>query len=406
MTQRVVALGGLGDVYLVAALFGEYQARHPGARLVVKPNHLAITELFGIDAEPSEVAFAMERDPERQRRELNDPSSPTVFWPHPCMLRTPIDLTPATTVDGRFTQARMFRLIMGLPIDVPLALPRVPAGEPVRDSVMLVQAHTWPDTAPGFTERLADALRATGREVWINDGKLPLRDLLARAARTEWVIGAQCGLMSIFVAGRWPCRKTIATPDIDNGKGGGYWAASTFPYAAVQTFSGMDFDIEELRIGDDYEAAIGAILTGPNALRLWEHNPAPVVSIQASLSPGDFLDRYAVLLVKAENFDQNRRAAIARELQRATEIDHARNLSASVANLFFELIGIHAETFHLLAGLVSETVKGVSVADVCAHTAAINLNKRRFELKTRIDEALHGTGREVKSYYAPEDESR
>ena len=399
MTQSIVVLGGLGDVYLVAALYESFARQHGSAELVIKSGHVAVLELFpGVPYRVDDaITFGTEADRDFQRSHDNVLGTGP-FFAHPCMLRSRVCLDGLSTKPG-MTQADIFRLILGLGHDAPLSVARPPAGgEPLPGTVMIVEAATWPDTQPGFYPRLADALRGTEREVWVNDKKLPLRDLFARAAATEWVIGPQCGLMSIFVTGRWPCRKTLATPDIDGGRAPAYWSKSTFPYAYVSKFAGFDHDVEEYKIEDgNHDELIGLILHGANASRSSPHDPGPVTGITMQLSPGDFLDRYAVLCVKRMRFTGARRAAIERDYQRHAEA--ARGiLRPPVEILFSHLVDVHREAFDILERAVPEALDhgGMAIED---HVAVIQANKARVRLRQQIDMALHAAYTEVKSYY-------
>lgn len=396
--SEVVVLGGLGDVYLVASLFAEYQRQvDANATLVVKPNHAAVVELFGLPFRTDDLAFHVEGDRQFQSQE-NERGSPR-FFPHPCMSRTQVDLTPATTLDRRFTQADMFRLIMGLPLDAPMALPRVPEGAPVPGTVIICEAHTWPNLAPEFTGQLATRLWAEGRDVWVNDGKLPLRELLARCARTEWMIGPQCGLMSILIAGRWPCRKTLATPALEGGLAPEYWASRTWPYARPETFSGFSFDVDEFKVfpGVDHVATIELVLNSSNGLRLWPHDPSPTTVVRVPITPGDLLDRVAVLQVKRTRFESRQLAAVEREFQQLWDIAAPFAVS-EVPSKYAELVAIHEETFDLLADVVPGVVGGGSFGSD-RHAVAVKLNLHRITLKRQIDDALRASWREEKDYY-------
>lgn len=396
--QRVVVLGGLGDTYLLCTLYAGICEHHGPTKLVIKTRYEAVAQLFPgrLDYELSDEAYAIEADKHFQQTYFNRLGCSDNFYPHPCMAHTEVRLCEATTRAGRFSQADMFRLICRLPLDTQLWRPHVYA-VPRLGTVLLVEAFTWPNTQPGFYLKLKTALEENGWSVTVNDDKLPLVDLFALAATSEWVIGPQCGLMSIFIHGQWPCRKTLATPDID-GRKLDYWSKTTFPYAYAQTFSGMDFDIEEYKITDDHAGLIRTIMEGPNALRIRPHDTQPVLTIDFPLTPGDLLDRYAVLVVKRNRFSDERRAAVERDFQRHAEASRNLLTNTVVAALFSEMVQLHNETFDLLEKLVPAAIAGEALG-MQEHSAAIRANKSRVLLRQKADALLRGAYTEVKSYY-------
>ena len=401
MTQEIVVLGGLGDAYLVAALFAGF-LRHHGrdAILVVKSGHAAIMDLFpGISYRIDDaITFGTEADLGFQRAHRNELWTGKPFFAHPRMApaRLLIDDLPARPF---VCQADLFRMVLSLPGSSPLAVSTLPQCDSAQiGSVMIVEANTWPNTQPGFYPKLVAALRAAGRDVWINDKAKPLRSLFAKAMMTEWVIGPQCGLMSIFVTGRFPCRKTLATPSIDGGKAPHYWAPTTFPYAYVNRYAGQDFDVEEFKIEDDHDSLIDAIVNGSNAHRPKAPDPKPTTTVTMPLTPGDFLDRLAVLTVKRERFSADRRAAIEREWRRHAEASGALLANPDVAGLYVALLALHGQTFELLERMVPAAVGGGMMA-VEDHVKAVRANKARVELKQAIDVACRAPYSEAKSYY-------
>lgn len=407
--QSLVVLGGLGDAYLSIALYDGF-CRHYGRQdieLVIKSGHAAIAELFpGVRFRVDDaITFGTEADPAFQANHLNDLWTGQPFFIHPRMTRTrlSIDELPARPF---ICQADLFRIVLGLPLATPLSVPTVPWGidphlgtvvEPIAGTVMIVEANTWPNTQSGFYPKLIAALRASGRDVWVNDKAIPLRNLFARAAATEWVIGPQCGLISIFVTGRFPCRKTLATPSIDGGQAPQYWAPTTFPYAYVNRFAGEDFDVEEFKITGDHDGLISLILGGTNAVRLRPHDPNPIRSVAMPLTPGDFLDRFAVLTVKRARFSPERRAAIEREWQRHAEMAAGLLASSEVSASFQALLQHHGDAFDLLERAVPHALNGGM--DPTDHALAIRMNRARVETKQEIDTRLRSGHTEVKSYY-------
>jgi hypothetical protein len=415
MRQDIVVLGGLGDVYLMMALYAAFVQAHPGNEivLVIKSKHRAVAGLFpGVRIQVDDkITYSMEGDQDRQRNYLNDLWTGAPFYAHPCMKRTrlTIDELPSKL---RVSQADLFRMVLGLPLSAPLTRAAAPHCAYRANTVMIVDAVTWPNTQPGFYPKLVDALRRSGREVWINvdaPPRVPLSEVFTRAAETEWVIGPQCGLMSILITGGFPCRKTLATPSIDDGTAPAYWARQTFPYAYSTAFAGVDADIEEYKVGSNHDGVIKLILEGANARRLWPHDPAPTKSVTLPLTPGDFFDRFAVLTVKREKFSPDQRAAIEREYQRHDEARRQWLWPQAVDPLLDQLIELHARNFDLLAELVPQAIenKGVDVdwsdtaSMIEAHFEAMRSNRDRVRLKQEIDRLCHAPYFETKSYYGP-----
>ena len=399
--QQIVILGGLGDVYLVCALYESFCRHHQTqAEFTIKSGHQAVADLFpGVRYRIDDaLTFGAEADRSFQKIHENRLWGNGPFFAHPCMQRTPLHIC-SLPAKPFVCQADLFRMVLGLPLDAPLTVPLFPAGQPIPKSAMVVEATTWPNTQPGFYPKLIKAMRDAGFDVWLNDKQLPLRDLLAKAASSEWVIGPQCGLMSIFVTGRFPCRKILATPSIDGGKAPAYWASSTFPYAHVNRFAGENFDVEEFRVQDDHDSVIRSILNCMEHPR--SHDPLPMNAIVMSLSPGDLLDRFAVLTVKRGRFDKARQAAIEREYQCYSEAAEALLRSQIVADLFNRLVALLDEGFGVLEELVPAVLHGKeeTLESAKIHASVIRGNKDRVMLKHKIDAVLRGATVEVKSYY-------
>lgn len=321
-----------------------------------------------------------------------------VFYVHPCFERSGVRVDQFTARPD-LSQAAMYRAMLRLPVDASLTLPRLPPVAPRRNSVLLIPESTsWPNTQPKFWARLAEILAKVGRDVIVNDRAWPLSALFRQCAAAEWVIGPQCGVMSILATGRFPCRKTFATPSMDDNAYVDQWADHTYPYAYVTKFAGEDHDVEEIKITDvNHADVIAAIANGVNGQRLRPHDPAPVTSIWMPLTPGDFLDRLAVLTVKRSRFDPMRRAAVDREYRRYVEA--ARRLGTlpqAAQTAYKRLRAVHELAFTALDGLVPGALNGG--ADAEAHSAAIRFNAERVELKNEIDRAMHAPYLEVKRY--------
>lgn len=402
---RIVALGGTGDVYLLSALFEAFQRQHNReATLVIREKYRCIAEFFGpairyvygddeIDRAEQDVTF--QRDYDNVFAEGRD------FFAHPSFFRTPMRVDHLTTKPD-VSQADMYKIILRLPPNVPLALPcNLPAEPMVPNRVIIVpEARSWPNLHPDFWEELCRKLPYAGWNVQSNlHSGWTLHELFVKCATAEWVIGPQCGVMSILVTGRFRCRKTLATSDVD-----GRWLFSqrSFPYAAVTKFSNADYDVEEFKIGDaSIRDLVDVIVNGANARRLWAHDPAPVTTVTMPLTPGDFLDRFAVLTVKRSRFDAGRRAAIEREFQRHCEASLDIIGLPGARELFDKLVDVHARAFDVLETAVPQVLAD-ELMGIEAHIEAIKLNRERVRLKQEIDAALHAGGSEVKSYYPPD----
>lgn len=398
--MRIVVLGGSGDAYLVSALMGAFK-RHHGrdAEIVLRQRIAPVADLFGVHYVVDDALVTQaEQDHGFQATYENHFGGASPYYAHPCFIRSPVRIDKLTTKPD-VSQADMYRMILCLPHDAPLDLPTPPAvAKESGTVVMLTDSTSWPNTQPEFWPMLAEALRAAGWQVAMNDMCWSLAELLARCTAAEWVIGPQCGVTSIMVTGQFPCRKTLATPNIDGNRRPEYLAAETFPYAYVTKFANQDHDVEEFKISDDNHAEIvDLIVNGQNARRLWPHNPAPVKSISMPLTPGDFLDRLAVLTVKRELFRPERRAAIEREYQRHAEARRQANLGAEADGMFDALVDLHRANFKLLERMVPAALEAGMGAD--DHVAAVKSNQERARIKRAIDLACRAPYCEIKSYH-------
>lgn len=398
---RIVILGGTGDVYLLSALFEAFQ-RHHGreAELVIRSRYDCIPEMFGPAirfVRDDALIDRAEQDVTLQRDYENDFIDGREFYAHPTFWRTHMRVDHLTTKPD-VSQADMYKIILRLPPNIPLALPTVPAADMVPGRVIVIpEARSWPNLYPDFWDLLVRKLSLAGWNAQSNaHSGWTLRDLLQNCGKAEWVIGPQCGVMSILTTGRFPCRKTFATPDVD-----GRWLFSqrTFPYAYVTKFSNQDYDVEEFKITDanKYEL-VDVIVGGANGLRLWPHDPAPTFTFSMPVTPGELLDRFAVLTVKRTRLSGPQRAAIEREYQRLYEASHAVFANHEAMALFAELVALHDHAFMLLEKLVPAALAD-ALTDPADHVAAIKANKARIEIKRKIDAALRSPYYEVKSYH-------
>lgn len=401
---RLVTIGGSGDAYQVCALLDAFRRHHHRSDVTVvgKEKYRAIADLFG---HPYAVDEALVRKaegtPEMQRTYENVLlSRDTTFYAHPCFLRSEARIDKLT-MKPEASQSDMYRALLRLPTDAPIGVPtRLPKVERRPDSVLLIpEAVSWPNTQPAFWSALAEELRRAGRRVMFNDPKWRFGELLNQCAGQEWVIGPQCGVMSILCTGQFPCRKTLASPKVTEANKKLYFQIGrTFPYAYVTKFSNDDYDVEEFEVtNENYAEIVGAIVGGQNALQLHEHDPRPVMTIQAPLAPGDFLDRLAVLEVKRRRFSGAPRAAVEREYRRFLYARATIELPAAVEEIYAKMIEVHERTFDLLQGLVPKALNGGAPA--ASHDAAVKLNRVRVDLKHRVDAVCRAPYSEEKSYY-------
>jgi hypothetical protein len=278
--------------------------------------------------------------------------------------------------------------LLDLPLDTPLDLPKLPKPFDARDSVLIIHdAKSWPNTQPVFWRKLNNALKEAGYGVDWNTGGT-LEELFNRCAMASWVIGPQCGVLSILTAAHFPCRKSFCTPSTLPG----IPIKSTFPYAYVNKFSGEDFDVDEYEITDNNHEAVIAKLLSPGACA--NRSLSPLLTVSVPLAPGDFLDRLAVLTVKMEKFTAERKQSIRREHDRYW-VTYRNN--PFCGTYLAALIDVHRETFDLCATYVPDALVGKH--DEPAHARAISLNKRRVELKQQIDRLRNSAYSEVKDYY-------
>lgn len=401
---RIVTIGGSGDAYMICALFDAFRLAHGRADVVLagRAKYRAIADLFGTPWEDrDDLVDHAHANVEFQRTHENVLIAPeATFYAHPCFLRSEIRVDKLTTkIDA--SQADMYRMILRVPLDAPLSVPtRLPDVAQVPDTVLVIpEAISWPNTQPAFWTMLRDDLRRIGRTVNFNDPQWSFGQMLRECASYEWVIGPQCGVMSILCTGRFPCRKTLASARLDDGnKKLAFLSARTFPYAYVTKFSNADYAVEEFEITDNNHAElVASIVNGVNAQRARPHDPAPVMTIQAPLSPGDFLDRLAVLEVKYIRFGWPRRAEVEREYRRFQALRTIYDFPPAADEVYSQMVALHDRTFSLLADLVPAALGGSPSVE--GHTEAMRLNRDRVVLKRRVDECCRAPYTEGKSYH-------
>lgn len=371
-------------------------------QVVVKRQFEAVAKLFPdvpytvddglVDAAQGDKAMQNEYD-----NALRFDGAP--FYTHPCFTRTKMRADHLTT-KPEASQADMYRIILGLPPTAPLTLPAIQRAEPKPNTVLIIpKATSWPNTQPGFWLLLEASLRSSGRNVLVNSPNWSLQELFARCAGVEWVIAPQCGVLSILCTGEFPCRKTVATPSVDDFQEPEFLAKSTYPYGYVTKFANDDYDVEEFKITrGNHAELVDAIVHGQNALRIRPYDPRPVTTITLPLSPGDALDRQAVLSVKRARWRGAKRAAVEREYRRHVEATRYLLANRSVSLVYDQLLELHAESFDRLERMVPIAIASdeMSAAD---HVEAVKANRRRIDLKQQIDAICHAPYAESKSYY-------
>lgn len=389
---QLVCLGGTGDAYLVAALAGAYQQRWDrDPVLIVKARQDAIPAMFGLRyVVEDELVQHAEQNRDLQRDYDNRPDG-DLFYAHPCFRGGRLD--DLTVCPGHASQADMYRSMLGLPLDAPLARPVIPVREQVeRTAVFVPDAVSWPNNHPEFWQyRLTDTLVDAGWEVRWNDPGWSLGDLLSECAAAALVAGPQCGLMSILCAAEFPCRKAIVTPAIDDGPGftvGKQTLRNTYPYAYVTRFSGNDYQVAELSVSlpRDYAEVCASVLR----YAALPHDPRPVTTVMVPLTPGDLIDRLAVLSVKMDRFDEGRRALIEREYLRYRDLYYGADLGIDADELYARLREVHAASFDAIEAAVSSALDTDEV---------VRANRDRVGLRNQIDALCRAPYAEVKSYY-------
>lgn len=385
--NRLVTLFGTGDTYLVCAFYKAYVQKYGLTEIVCKSAHAAIPKMFSVPFSTDDALVALAEGGQWQQL-------PGVTYVHPSC---PLNYTRPdqfTFKCGDISQADMYRALMDLPLDTPLSLPRLPKVERTKRSALLIfEAKSWPNTQPLFWRKLNNALEARGWHVDWNTGEQPLDKLLEQCARAEWIIGPQCGVMSILTTACFPCRKSFCTPAIEDPskRTPGFPVNHTFPYAYVSKFSGEDFDVDEFKLTDTNHDDVIAKLLAASA----DRNTRSVVTLSAPLSPGDFLDRLAVLHVKMEKFSVERRPSVQREYDRFNEMYWNAPFCGQMLDA---LIRNHRETFDLCATYVPDALAGKN--DEPSHAKAIRLNRMRVEIKQKVDFICGSPYSDEKDYYA------
>lgn len=237
---RLVTLYGIGDAYLVCAFAAAFEAeRHIKPVVILKSQHAVIGDMFGVDYEVNDALIASaEGDGNLQRCYENLIEDGGTFFVHPHFLRSGVRVD-RLTVKTRASQADMYRAFLGISPWAPLAVPRWDTVRkvPHNDVLFVERARSWPNLPGTFWSALASALAP--RTVLCVPDSEPLSHVLAAAASVDWVIGPQCGLLSLLIESALPCRKTLLVRELDDETGlGPFGMRKAFPYMGPDTFAG------------------------------------------------------------------------------------------------------------------------------------------------------------------------
>lgn len=389
---RLVALHGTGDTYLVCALIHAFEKHHGiPAKVICKNAHRYIPEMFGfLDYEIADVLVAeAETSATKQRFYLNEIRDGSTYFVHPSFARSDVRVDQFTFVCRPISQADMYKALLHLPLDTPPDRPKFELAEqpPGRRVLLIKEARSWPNTQPAFWDKLQGALADHEYKVLYNPPVWNLEALFSACAISDWVIGPQCGVMSILCHAKFPCRKSFCTPQ----QVPGIPIKTTMPYAGVRTFAGEDYDVDEHVVADDnHSAIIHRLLAGAV-----KRNQQPVFTVDVPLSLGDFLDRLAVLLAKYSKFDTAGRVKLQRELDRLCAI--YSSISSPLMGDLNTLVDIHQKMFDAAAEYVPDAFAGKNNEEM--HRLAISLNRQRVEIRQGIDAKMGAAYSEIKDYY-------
>ena len=365
---------GTGDTYMTLAF-----AHHVGRPVVYgNPAHAAIAAMFpdvpSSQGTVGEVAL-----------HIHPEAAPPVGISRYALLGRPV------------THADLWRGLLQLPLDAEMRRGQFKCDyHPEEREVLLVtQARSWPNSHPEFWDHLEGRLRAQYWNVYRNDPTWSLQKLFDECWMHRWVIGPQCGVMSILCHAGFPCRKTFATPSVD----GHPYYKRTFPYASVRTFAGEDYDdVEEVKITSDLGRAVDEVMSGRHARRLPVRRNQ-VHGVQITLTHGDFFDRLSILEIKSKMLAGDKRAMIMRDYLHHREVaDPIVLANPHVLPLYAKLLCCNAEAWtHNETSVTGMLQNGTELSEHFA--IAARHNKDRIAIKNQISALLSSAHVEVKSYY-------
>jgi hypothetical protein len=117
------------------------------------------------------------------------------------------------------------------------------------------------------------------------------------------------------------------------------------------------------------------------------------MKIKVELGPGDFLDRFAILIVKQTKIGD----PYAEECKKYCDLAEPLLQTEIVRGLFDQLVRVHADAFEILETAVPHALNGGM--NMAEHAAAIRINRDRVRIRDQIDRAFGCLPTEVKTYY-------
>ena len=403
---------GLGDTYNISSLCRAFKEKYHPDQLVLIVNSLSHKELALMFPGIDEVII---RDSPPLDNFVNAHPSVNLINPALCV------------VCDRISDLAMYSMILGLDCNTtkPL-LPNISDGsriealtlanqqlleKAVRKTVLLVtKANSWPDIPEGFWSLLETKLIKAGWHVLRNDPDImPIRCIIPFAELCGWVIGANCGLMQVFVQSQAKCRKTILTQDLPEDHDHTLPILSAYNYRRFRKIDGNKYDIEEYVVGNDWEYITDIVAYGRNASGP-SPSPQPLTFFDLECTPGEVLDKLSILYVKVGKLGK------AHLLYR--EIDKLNRIKLQIIERWPE-VKIKVEELHdlnlvawenneILIDAYSDPSFGRDVNDtvyidkelrcVVAFGKAHRANQQRVRIKNEIDRICNAGLGEYKSY--------
>lgn len=358
---------GLGDTWLVCALAHAL----PGVTVHVKPDHAPIAEMFGLAYETS-------------------PGGITV---HPSTMSGGNALDALTAREG-FSQADMYRLLLDLPLDTPLARPTLKwHSSAPRGVVIMPHARSMPTRPLWFWRDLAERLSRTMPVYWNSPEACAgttrfyghIGELYALIEAAGWVIGPNTGGFVCAVASELKAHKTLIAhvPEEPFRFNAHVTLKGAFPFSHQRKFCGRDYDVDEIGPDDVIEIPEGE----PNT------RPSPI--LRAPMSLGDILDRLTILDLKLE---ANPSRHIKRERQEI--LDTLQEAGIGQADTEPQLTALRAANragFEIGDRLYAQTNEQTPEA-TALHIAMMRTNKDRVKAKQAINAKTGSLLTEAKTY--------
>lgn len=376
---------GTGDTYMTLAFAKAVERVHgDSVTVTIPPHHGAIAAMF------SDVAVYHDLMPNPgvyDKRIVCHPSAvpKRVRIDYLCLLARPL------------THADLWRAMLDLPPDEPFRRGSCTHSEVKTGRVLLIpQARSIPNSAPEFWMILEHRLKEQGRDVVVNKGEWSLEKLFRECDEAEWVIGPQCGVMMILCHALFPCRKTIATPSLDDH----HYFKQTYPYMRTYTFGGETYhDCDEVKIEGDFSVAVDQVLSGACAV-LPRVDRGPGSGLSVPMSHGEFFDRLSVLELKYERLPRMERALVQQEYLRLAEAGTRMLRSDALLRVMYDkLKHINGLAWDANEVAVRAVMSG-ETSDVGKHYVdAVHLNKERVTVRAKISAHCGSLFGEVKSYY-------